>query len=84
VVGPFEQDTQPAMLKEFDFEVHDVSARDDGNPSTNLEKEIARLLKEHGGTGLFGGGGAAYGANTRIPPKSPAARAAAQTREHGR
>ena len=35
---------------------------DEDPTDTQAEKEIARLLKEHGGTGLFGGG-AAYGAN---------------------
>jgi len=54
------------MQKHFDFEVYDVGARDDGDPSdTDAAKEIARVLKEHGGTGLFDGGGAAYGNSTR-------------------
>ena len=67
-------------------EVHDVGSQpEDGDPTaTRSAREIARVLKEHGGIGLFGGGGAAYGANRSITPKTAAARRAAQLREHQR
>ena len=53
--------TREEVGKHFDFEVHEIT--DEDPTDTQAEKEIARLLKEHGGTGIFGGGGAAYGAN---------------------
>jgi hypothetical protein len=62
-------------------EIHDTGARDDGDPTdTQSAKEIARLLKEHGGTDLFGGGGAAYGANTTHRAKTIGQRRLEQAR----
>ena len=51
----------PNVGQHFDFEVHEIT--DEDPTDDRSAKEIARVLKEHGGTGLFGGGGAAYGAN---------------------
>jgi hypothetical protein len=50
-VGPFEPGTAPNVRKAFDFEVHDVGARDDGDPTDpdggRTARIIARLQADH-------------------------------------
>ena len=79
VVGPFETGTTPDMVKHFDFPVHDTGTS--GDPSERDERsedEIVRLLAE--AAGMFAEK-KPYGSVTRIPPKSVAARNAAERRE---
>ena len=84
VTGPFDPGPGPARFGNLP-EVHETGAWDDGDPADpeggRTAAVVARLQKEHPG---YFSPSQAYGANTSIPPKSPAARAAAQAREHGR
>jgi hypothetical protein len=52
VVGPFESGTTQDMVRHFDFDVDDVGARDDGDPTDDRSHdEIVRLLAK--AAGLF-------------------------------